>query len=252
MAAGSILIRTGLIINTKAKTGVRRRFSPSSAAGLTSQKHAKVILCQGGERLVGQLAVGTGLVPSTHFGGLGCGGMVTGGYSALVWNAFLSVWRSSGPRTSLSRALLLKNLRLLRAFPVHRRLPGVYSAAMPVCKRSTGNLQWIEKSHRGDRAPLSGSTRRRWMPLKRKFQLKAAVVWLAVSFWTGFTLVAFYADPEHWPKCLSILGRGSSSGSFYAGFCYMQAGFLQRQVCKYMCPYARFRGSCLTPRHPSS
>ena len=29
---------------------------------------------------------------------------------------------------------------------------------------------------------------------------------------------------------------------FYAGFCYMQAGFLREQVCKYMCPYARFQG----------
>jgi cytochrome c oxidase accessory protein FixG len=34
---------------------------------------------------------------------------------------------------------------------------------------------------------------------------------------------------------------------FYAGFFYMQAGFLREQVCKYMCPYARFQGVMYDP-----
>jgi polyferredoxin len=28
---------------------------------------------------------------------------------------------------------------------------------------------------------------------------------------------------------------------FYAGFTYLLAGFMREQVCKYMCPYARFQ-----------
>jgi cytochrome c oxidase accessory protein FixG len=34
---------------------------------------------------------------------------------------------------------------------------------------------------------------------------------------------------------------------FYAAFLYMQAGFLREQVCKYMCPYARFQGVMFDP-----
>jgi hypothetical protein len=72
--------------------------------------------------------------------------------------------------------------------------------------------------------------------------------WL-ISLWTGFTLVAYFTPiDELLARYLSASPVGSCSGpSFYAGFCYMQAGFLREQVCKYMCPYARFQGVMFDP-----
>ena len=35
--------------------------------------------------------------------------------------------------------------------------------------------------------------------------------------------------------------------TFFMRFFYMQAGFLREQVCKYMCPYARFQGVMFDP-----
>ena len=105
-------------------------------------------------------------------------------------------------------------------------------------------FMWIENRIEGDRgarlkldkAPMDA----------RKFRLKAAkhTVWLAVSFWTGFTLVAYFTPTRELLAEMPFdLGPWEIFWIlFYAGFCYMQAGFLREQVCKYMCPYARFQG----------
>ena len=62
---------------------------------------------------------------------------------------------------------------------------------------------------------------------------------------TGFTLVAYFTPSMNcWRRYPSVSPGGSCSDLLYGGFCYMQAGFLREQVCKYMCPYARFQGSC--------
>ncbi len=110
-------------------------------------------------------------------------------------------------------------------------------------------FMWVENRIEGDRsarmkldkASMSG----------RKFMLKAAkhFVWIVISLWTGFTLVAYFTPVSE----LMAAFPGDFSGwesfwtLFYAGFCYMQAGFLREQVCKYMCPYARFQGVMYDP-----
>jgi cytochrome c oxidase accessory protein FixG len=85
----------------------------------------------------------------------------------------------------------------------------------------------------------------------RKLRLKVLkhFVWIAISLWTGFTLVAYFTPMQ---ELLTALPFGLSGWElfwtfFYAGFCYMQAGFLREQVCKYMCPYARFQGVMFDP-----
>ena len=110
-------------------------------------------------------------------------------------------------------------------------------------------FMWIENRIEGDRGarmkldkgPLTG----------KKIRLKVLkhVLWIAVSLWTGFTLVAYFTPVQ---ELLAALPFGLSGWEmfwtlFYAGFCYMQAGFLREQVCKYMCPYARFQGVMYDP-----
>ncbi len=110
-------------------------------------------------------------------------------------------------------------------------------------------FMWIENRIEGDRSarmkldksPMNG----------RKFMLKAAkhAAWLIISLWTGFTLVAYFTPVNELLAALpwDLSGWELFWTLFYAGFCYMQAGFLREQVCKYMCPYARFQGVMFDP-----
>jgi cytochrome c oxidase accessory protein FixG len=110
-------------------------------------------------------------------------------------------------------------------------------------------FMWVENRIEGDRltrmktdqAPMSG----------RKLRVKTVkhAIWVLISLWTGFTLVAYFTPID---ELLAALPFGLSGWEsfwifFYAGFCYMQAGFLREQVCKYMCPYARFQGVMFDP-----
>ena len=110
-------------------------------------------------------------------------------------------------------------------------------------------FMWIENKIEGDRSARMKLDKG---PLNlRKIQLKAIkhVLWIALSLWTGVTLVAYFTPvSELWAAFpYDFSGWELFWTFFYAGFCYMQAGFLREQVCKYMCPYARFQGVMYDP-----
>ncbi len=110
-------------------------------------------------------------------------------------------------------------------------------------------FMWVENRIEGDRSarmkldkgPMSA----------RKIRLKATkhLIWLAISLWTGFTLVGYFTPVSELIAALpfNLSGWELFWTFFYGGFCYMQAGFLREQVCKYMCPYARFQGVMFDP-----
>jgi cytochrome c oxidase accessory protein FixG len=110
-------------------------------------------------------------------------------------------------------------------------------------------FMWIENRIEGDR---SARMKLDNGPLTlKKFRLKVAkhAIWLLISLWTGFTLVAYFTPVK---ELLAALPFDFSGWElfwtlFYGGFCYMQAAFLREQVCKYMCPYARFQGVMFDP-----
>ena len=104
---------------------------------------------------------------------------------------------------------------------------------------------WIERQFEGDRVAqmrLDGSALS-----ARKVALKAAKhgVWIALSLWTGFTFVGYFTPiVELGDKVLAwTLGPWETFWLFFYGFAtYGNAGWMREQVCKYMCPYARFQG----------
>lgn len=110
-------------------------------------------------------------------------------------------------------------------------------------------FMWVENRIEGDRSARMKLDKG---PMTvRKFRLKAIkhAVWLLISLFTGFTLVAYFTPVD---ELLAALPFDLSGWElfwifFYGGFCYMQAGFLREQVCKYMCPYARFQGVMFDP-----
>lgn len=74
-------------------------------------------------------------------------------------------------------------------------------------------------------------------------------LWIVVALWSGFTLTAYFTPMS---ELFAELPYDLSAWEtfwifFYAAFMYMQAGFLREQVCKYMCPYARFQGVMYDP-----
>jgi cytochrome c oxidase accessory protein FixG len=121
-----------------------------------------------------------------------------------------------------------------------------------VCPQTvyTEILLWIEAKIEGERPARmkldKGPRNARWWRLKA---LKHAL-WLLVALWTGFTFVGYFTPIHELVASAVTLDFGPWEWFwilFYAGFLYMQAGFLREQVCKYMCPYARFQGVMFDP-----
>jgi len=109
---------------------------------------------------------------------------------------------------------------------------------------------WLEEKIEGnhaaraklDKAPMSG----------RKFAIKLAkyTVWIAFALWTGFTFVAYFSPVKELLASVPTFGFGPWETFwifFYATFTYVLAANLREQVCKYMCPYARFQSVMFDP-----
>ena len=80
----------------------------------------------------------------------------------------------------------------------------------------------------------------------RKIGLKAAKhgVWIALGLWTGFTFVGYFTPIQELGRLVVSLGTGPWETFwilFYGFATYGNAGWMREQVCKYMCPYARFQ-----------
>ena len=105
---------------------------------------------------------------------------------------------------------------------------------------------WIERKMEGDRVV---QMRRDGQPMSLdKLWRKGGkhLLWVAVALWTGFTFVGYFTP-------IKVLGMEFVQMSltsweafwvFFYGFAtYGNAGFMREQVCKHMCPYARFQSA---------
>ena len=142
----------------------------------------------------------------------------------------------------LSVLLILSALSLFLFTAVAGRVWCGYACPQTVY---TEIFSWIERKIEGDRlarirldaAPLS----------LEKFVIKALKhsAWFVVALWTGYTFVGYFTPIQD----LGIraitweFGPWESFWILFYGFAtYGNAGFMREQVCKYMCPYARFQG----------
>jgi cytochrome c oxidase accessory protein FixG len=71
-------------------------------------------------------------------------------------------------------------------------------------------------------------------------------VWIVFSLWTGFTFVGYFTPIRE--LMTELIHNVMSSWEifwvlFYGFATYGNAGFMREQVCKYMCPYARFQSA---------
>jgi cytochrome c oxidase accessory protein FixG len=72
------------------------------------------------------------------------------------------------------------------------------------------------------------------------------VVWGLIALWTGLSFVGYFVpihDLVHNVMTLNLVGWSLFWVLFYSFATYGNAGFMREQVCKYMCPYARFQSA---------
>jgi len=109
---------------------------------------------------------------------------------------------------------------------------------------------WIEEQVEGSRASRIKLDNGPFNASKLLKKSLKHIIFLLIALWSGWTLVGwFYPVRDLLADTLSLnLGGWSLFWIlFYSSFFYMQAGFLREQVCKYMCPYARFQGVMYDP-----
>jgi cytochrome c oxidase accessory protein FixG len=105
---------------------------------------------------------------------------------------------------------------------------------------------WFEKITEGDR---SARLRLDASPLSaNKLARKASkqFLWIALSLWTGFTFVGYFTPIKELGASFinASMGPWETFWVFFYGFAtYGNAGYMREQVCKYMCPYARFQSA---------
>ena len=107
-------------------------------------------------------------------------------------------------------------------------------------------FMWIERKIEGDRHKRIRLDAQAWSLNKLVLKGSKHALWLLLSLWTGISFVAYFT-PMH--SLLSemasmSLGPWQLFWIFFYGFAtYGNAGFMREQVCKYMCPYARFQSA---------
>ncbi|MGE0559216.1 MAG: cytochrome c oxidase accessory protein CcoG [Burkholderiales bacterium] len=114
----------------------------------------------------------------------------------------------------------------------------------------TEMFMWIERMVEGDRVQRMRLDKGALSA--RKFGLKMLKhgIWIAIALWTGFTFVGYFTPIKvlAGEVMTSTLGPWETFWIFFYGFAtYGNAGWLREQVCKYMCPYARFQSVMFDP-----
>lgn len=110
----------------------------------------------------------------------------------------------------------------------------------------TETFLWMERLTEGDRNARQKLDRGPWTANKVLRKSAKQVLWVGFALWTGFTFVGFFTPIRTLAAEVLSLGLGpwETFWIFFYGFAtYGNAGYLREQVCKYMCPYARFQSA---------
>ena len=110
----------------------------------------------------------------------------------------------------------------------------------------TEAFTWIELAIEGDRGKRIKLDKAPWTFDKIRKKTLKQFCWIALALFTGFSFVGYFSDIRQLTSNLLSLNAGGWEYFwvlFYGFATYGNAGFMREQVCKYMCPYARFQGA---------
>jgi cytochrome c oxidase accessory protein FixG len=105
---------------------------------------------------------------------------------------------------------------------------------------------WIEQWTEGTRARRMKLDRGPWTAGKIVRKGGKQLLWVALAAYTGFTFVGYFIPIRTLGAQLASLTVGPWAAFWmflYSLATYGNAGFLREQVCRYMCPYARFQSA---------
>jgi cytochrome c oxidase accessory protein FixG len=143
----------------------------------------------------------------------------------------------------LSALLMISAYALFLFTAVSGRLWCGYACPQTVY---TEIFMWAERKLEGDRQKRMKLDAAPWSmeKLLRKGGKQAA--WIAIALWTGFTFVGYFTPIQ--VLAGEVMSLSTSPWEtfwvlFYGFATWGNAGFMREQVCKYMCPYARFQSA---------
>jgi cytochrome c oxidase accessory protein FixG len=105
---------------------------------------------------------------------------------------------------------------------------------------------WIEQWTEGSRSQRMKLDRRNWSWAKLLRKGQTQVLWLLLAAYTGISFVGYFTPIRTLAGQIGHLTLGPWATFWillYSLATYGNAGFLREQVCKYMCPYARFQSA---------
>lgn len=105
---------------------------------------------------------------------------------------------------------------------------------------------WIESKVEGDRAARIRLDTGKFGIKKAYKKILKHAIWILFSMWTGFTFLGYFTPIRGLFDNIQLLQLSPWETFwivFYGLATYGNAGFLREQVCKYMCPYARFQSA---------
>jgi len=105
---------------------------------------------------------------------------------------------------------------------------------------------WIERKIEGDRAARMKLDTGAMTGSKLFKKASKQFVWIIFALWTGFTFVGYFTPIRELSQSVLSLSLGPWETFwvlFYGFATYGNAGYMREQVCKYMCPYARFQSA---------
>jgi len=108
----------------------------------------------------------------------------------------------------------------------------------------TSIFMWLEQKTEGSRNQRIKSDKMPWSGAKAMRKLAKHGSWLLVAFATGMTFVGYFYPVRSLAWELGTLSTGMWQAAwtlFFTLATYINAGWMREQVCKYMCPYARFQ-----------
>jgi len=105
---------------------------------------------------------------------------------------------------------------------------------------------WIERMVEGSHTKRQKLEKGPWTSEKVVKKSTKQFLWIAFALWTGFTFVGYFTPIKELAGSLFTASAGGWEVfwvCFYGFATYGNAAFMREQVCKYMCPYARFQSA---------
>lgn len=110
----------------------------------------------------------------------------------------------------------------------------------------TETFLWMERLVEGNRSQQIKLDQAPWSAAKIARKVAKQALWICFAIFTGFTFVGYFSSIRALGLAMLTAHLGGWEFfwvAFYGFATYGNAGFLREQVCKYMCPYARFQSA---------